>query len=74
MSATFSLDSGLKTITPSYLPFPNLANDSIEKDKLTQNQLDFNNKILYRIKFSKLTFSKLFPLFLVGISDCKMDF
>jgi len=39
----------LKTITPSYLPFPNLANDSIEKDELTQNQLDLNNAILYRI-------------------------
>ncbi len=38
----------LKTITPSYLPFPNLANDSIEKDKLTQNQLDLNSILIYR--------------------------
>ena len=38
----------LKTITPLYLSYPNLMNDSIEKELLTQNQLDLNNIIIYR--------------------------
>lgn len=53
ISAKFSkirqiVASILKTISPLYLSFSTLADDSIEKEKLTQNQLDLNDIIIYR--------------------------